>query len=831
MATTVSTDAERLSLSASPRRASLVDHPPRRSVRILRQPLPNPLASAKTHPPPTPLPLPFAVDPATSVGTRESEYDGRSRARARAGAGLLAASVLAAVLSASAILGAPSALGSVAARLGASKDYFPFVAYLSAGDPDAEELFRSDWDEHHAGGRVGVRVVPRPRPGSREFRDLADRLDSSAAKDDEDAAAHAVQHLRAYLDARELKAQALIVADEDASISALGDGFDRAHMGRPEEFDSFLLSYLYRGPKKWDVLFCDKGLAGVDPNAAKLPAVRFTNPRWVGNYDVYRWSGGRGSGTGLHVVSGAFLRDLPTTLREQPMGASAGEWLAEMCANGHLTCYSYLERVSDARKARLGSSTSRDYISWRDTKATSVASLGSIAVGGGAGDETREILSSEGLAHALRPVGRDAVARMGKARHARESKIRQIRQIRRLRVRIEVCDRRVDVILEGEARREEGGDDFQSRQDGRVVQEEENAPRRRRDGSRGGRVGRFRRRILVEVLVQEKDAPRRYPRRHRRSSRARARARARARMISSTAWSQRRSPGLRRRSPSPGLRRRSPSPGLRRRKSSKKSSSSKSSSSKSSSSKSSSSTSPEEEDVDSLLDWWSDDVAGAGSSDAPEPARKSHSTHHRHASSRRRGSGNRTHKHKPSADDGDEDEERSSRSASSALDLALDAATDALEGAHESHSDDRRDDSDDNSRDVSSGSRASTPRDIEPSPVLDVEDEAAREEMAARAREVSEREARREKRDMARASHATDSEADAQAESRHRGGAGSIVLHTISPEEALKHVSRVHHREEVEAAEAAADLEARERRNARRRNARGWLTPRRGVRI
>ena len=229
MATTVSTDAERLSLSASPRRASLVDHPPRRSVRILRQPLPNPLASAKTHPPPTPLPLPFAVDPATSVGTRESEYDGRSRARARAGAGLLAASVLAAVLSASAILGAPSALGSVAARLGASKDYFPFVAYLSAGDPDAEELFRSDWDEHHAGGRVGVRVVPRPRPGSREFRDLADRLDSSAAKDDEDAAAHAVQHLRAYLDARELKAQALIVADEDASISALGDGFDRAH--------------------------------------------------------------------------------------------------------------------------------------------------------------------------------------------------------------------------------------------------------------------------------------------------------------------------------------------------------------------------------------------------------------------------------------------------------------------------------------------------------------------------------------------------------------------------------------------------------------------------
>ena len=79
-------------------------------------------------------------------------------------------------------------------------------------------------------------------PGVASFAISPIRLDSSAAKDDEDAAAHAVQHLRAYLDARELKAQALIVADEDASISALGDGFDRAHMGRPEEFDSFLLS-------------------------------------------------------------------------------------------------------------------------------------------------------------------------------------------------------------------------------------------------------------------------------------------------------------------------------------------------------------------------------------------------------------------------------------------------------------------------------------------------------------------------------------------------------------------------------------------------------------
>ena len=817
MAATMGSDAERLSLSASPRRASLSDLPPRRSAHILRQPLPNPLpAFATTHPPPSPLPLPFAVDPAKVVGRRESEDDGGSRARARAGAGLLAASVLAAVLSASAILGAPSALGSVAARLGASKDYFPFVAYLSAGDPDAEELFRSDWDEHHAGGRAGVRVVPRPRPGSRAFRDLANRLDSSAAKDDEDAVAHAVQHLRAYLDARELKAQALVVADEDASISALGNGFDRAHMGRPEEFDSFLLSYLYRGPKKWDVLFCDKGLAGVDPDAAELPAVRFTNSRWVGDYDVYRWSGGRGSGTGLHVVSGAFLRDLPATLRDRPMGASAGEWLAEMCANGRLTCYSYLERVGDARKARLGSSTSRDYISWRDTKATSAASLGSIAIGGGAGKEMRnkEVISSDELARAMGTGGRDAVAEMGKARAraTRESK---------------------SSGSESESKSESSGSKKSKEAKTAAAEKEEmTSTSRARTGASSKKKKTHRGVVPVADVLGERDSDgggsegssSKRKTRHDDIDDHHTRKDARAADFLSNLEPKTDSGASSKKSTKKSSKvetetasKSSSSKSSSSKSSSSKSSSSKSSSSKSSSSKSSSSKSPEEADVDSLLDWWSDDVAG--SSDVREPP----STHRRRASSRRRGSRNKTHKHvETRADDEDEDdEERASRSASSALDLALDAATDALRGARRVDSrsaprDDARSAPRDDARSSPSESRSSAPRDIEPSPVLDAEDDATREEMAARAREVSERVARREKRDMARASHGTDSEADAQAESRVRGGAGSIVLHTISPEEALKHVSRVHHREEVEAAEAAAELEKREREESER---------------
>ena len=56
----------------------------------------------------------------------------------------------------------------------------------------------------------------------------------------------------------------------------------------------------------------------------------------------------------------------------------------------------------------------------------------------------------------------------------------------------------------------------------------------------------------------------------------------------------------------------------------------------------------------------------------------------------------------------------------------------------------------------------------------------------------------------------TDAGADARAESGRWREEKPITLHTISPEEALKYVSRVHHKEEVEAAEAAAELARQE---------------------
>jgi hypothetical protein len=81
-------------------------------------------------------------------------------------------------------------------------------------------------------------------------------------------------------------------------------------MGIPEEFDSFILSFLYKGPKAWDVLFCGKGGkgAGAEEGAGAqegaggagagaeegaggggTPALLFSNGKWAGDYHVNRW--------------------------------------------------------------------------------------------------------------------------------------------------------------------------------------------------------------------------------------------------------------------------------------------------------------------------------------------------------------------------------------------------------------------------------------------------------------------------------------------------------------------------------------------------------------
>ena len=101
---------------------------------------------------------------------------------------------------------------------------------------------------------------------------------------------------------------------------------------------------------------------------------------------------------------------------------------------------------------------------------------------------------------------------------------------------------------------------------------------------------------------------------------------------------------------------------------------------------------------------------------------------------------------------------------------------------------------------------------IQASPVLEREGDLLPDdpETLARRREASREASEGEERDMRASARMTDADADARAERGRWREEKPITLHTISPEEALKYVSRVHHKEEVEAADAAAELARQE---------------------
>ena len=109
-------------------------------------------------------------------------------------------------------------------------------------------------------------------------------------------------------------------------------------------------------------------------------------------------------------------------------------------------------------------------------------------------------------------------------------------------------------------------------------------------------------------------------------------------------------------------------------------------------------------------------------------------------------------------------------------------------------------------------STSATATAIQASPVLEREGDLLPDdpETLARQREASREASEGDERDMRASAQMTDAGADARAESGRWREEKPITLHTISPEEALKYVSRVHHKEEVEAAEAAAELARQE---------------------
>ena len=660
--------------------------------------------------------------------------------------------------------------------------FFPDVAVVGGAGSAASARVKADWNANHAGGFEAVRVVPTldarawPDGDYPTLRRLIDaELGASAEKvsiidldddgararvlaeaeadgEDVDAAAEATsrsaQHLVAMLDARSRDAPALVVADRDASISALGGAFAHAHVGRPEEFDSVLLSFLYKGPKTWDVLWCDKGAGGVAEAAAERPALTMRNEKWVGDYDVFRWTGENGMrGSGLYVVSQRFLRALPKRLEKSGDFSEVASFLAGACGeDGDAACFSYLERRtarSGAKMAALGAvdasrvASRRVNISWRDTvvtaaaaKAKRPASLGALMVGGErAGDaETLET--------------RDAVA-LGKSRKA------------------------APVVS------------FDDDEDWNDLAKPKDLDSK----------------AVKELVAKGRDAkPKAVSEKKRKSSKDASEedvfelAPKSSKSSKPSSKSSKSSKPSSKSSSSSSTRASStPPPRTTSKYSSTSSKRPSSTASKHRSSKSSSkdSTKDADVDVDSMLDWWSD---------LPSATRDVGVT-------------------KAREDDDGAPRARRGESASSRDDLsdALDdAASSFLSGTKQTNP--RRPSAEATEAAPARKSTSATATAIQASPVLEREGDLLPDDpkTLARQREASREASEGDERDMRASAQMTDASADARAESGRWREEKPITLHTISPEEALKYVSRVHHKEEVEAAEAAAELARQE---------------------
>ena len=686
---------------------------------------------------------PFHFSVVHGESSRGREPGGVASAPSKSGGGCrLILSLTTATAIASAIFGvclvANGTGGVFGASLGAqntaSASFFPDVAVVGGASAASRERLKEDWNANHVGGFGAVRVVPsvdvsawpesddygavrkliHATLGSTHGVEIA-TLDSDkerafiisqAEESDEDVGdaidekSKSLQHLVAMLSAKSRNAKALLVADRDASISPLGGTFQHAHVGRPEEFDSVILSFLYKGPKKWDVLWCDKGAGGVEVAETQTPALVMTNEKWVGDYDVYRWRGVGGmSGAGLYLVSGTFLENLPTALRRSQFEDS-NEWLASLCRVGRATCFSYLEKKtqgSDSKLATLGAANghgSTRTISWRDTTVrvggAREASLGALMVGG----------ERAGDASAIRVNARDDESELGKT-----AKV------------FSLAEDESDALFQ------------------------DSKPKAKHASKSVEHYAREQAKRKPAADVAEGPAPKKA---------------AKGTMHGGSKSTKKSKP------------------------------------------------SPEEDsDVDSMLDWWTD---------VPETPVKGKAAKSSSRAESRHKTKTRGHERVAVDDDAVDD----------ALNDALDAASVFIESDLSAPSGGKLTRKDATRASTSRGasrhnevdsSKPYVPRGIETSPVLEREDDFLPDDPRSleRQRLISESVAKGDARDMRAASRMTDAAVDAAAEGRAASRSeGVIKLHTISPTEALRYVSRVHHKEEVEAAEAAAELATRE---------------------
>ena len=310
----------------------------------------------KTDPERVPL---TSADPesAASDAQRAAALFPLSPARAR----IISALALAAVVVIS--VAAVAREGSVhPARLGSAPPAWPMTRVLVRPDHgDALEEVKENWNQHHKGGADDLIPLHLPDlrawPDAGGYRELVgliagaglregtefeylkfdgdeQKTPAAIARGFDEFASSALGHLAGWLEARKRHARMLIMNDYETTPGS--------HMGPPEDFDAFVMSFAVKGPRHWDVLFLDKGERGVRADDIEKPFLTFHNEAWDAPYKVFRNHADGEAGASFYAVSASFLRKLPDLLVSHHFTAVDG-WLSTLCKDETLVCFSHMQ--------------------------------------------------------------------------------------------------------------------------------------------------------------------------------------------------------------------------------------------------------------------------------------------------------------------------------------------------------------------------------------------------------------------------------------------------------------------------------------------------------
>ena len=238
---------------------------------------------------------------------------------------------------------------------------FPTVrVFVNPHEKEAFDAVKKNWEHYHKGGSSAVTPLALPDlqkwpkdGGYREITgligdaqlqegtefeylqfDMKHKRPQAISDNHEEFASFSLGHLTAWLEGMKKRVPALIVSDYRNLITN--------HMGPPEDFDAFVMSFLLKGPEKWDVLFLDKGERGVREANLKSPYMKFKNPSWTAPYVVYKNHMDSTAGASFYMVSDKFLKQVPALLKDFRFTMVDG-WLSVLCRDGQLKCFSYMQ--------------------------------------------------------------------------------------------------------------------------------------------------------------------------------------------------------------------------------------------------------------------------------------------------------------------------------------------------------------------------------------------------------------------------------------------------------------------------------------------------------